>query len=156
LETLADSNTFWRLAIAQQAREQAQAIKTALNYTVSDRTTDTQIVHELLLRLGIKTEFRWSVNYPGQEGEKVRVYRIAADLYYENLCILKRRQSKRLEREQQRSAPLLTNTDPGVILLLNYLEKVAVVRGHLQDQPTVTENLRRLDPKSSQGEREIA
>ncbi|HEY9828459.1 MAG TPA: hypothetical protein V6D19_23720 [Stenomitos sp.] len=50
--------------IAALARQFAPAVKTHLNFTCSEEISDVQIVHQLLSQLGLKTQFRWTVNHP--------------------------------------------------------------------------------------------
>ncbi|MEM8604064.1 MAG: plasmid replication protein, CyRepA1 family, partial [Cyanobacteria bacterium P01_H01_bin.121] len=98
LNTLLDPDKEWTAQclaeIAKKLRQNAEAVHVALNYTISHKVSDTQIVHELLLRLGLKVTFRWSRVFPGQEGEKVRVYRLQPNRWQANRAIIQRRLEK--------------------------------------------------------------
>ncbi|MBE9033496.1 hypothetical protein IQ266_27580, partial [filamentous cyanobacterium LEGE 11480] len=76
-----DPEKCWTKHDTQQVADRARAAKTQmkelLNYTVSDKVSDTQIVHELLDRLGVKVKhIHWSNKVEGYEGEKLRVYQL--------------------------------------------------------------------------------
>jgi hypothetical protein len=98
---------------ADKARQYARQIKTALSFTIHDRVTDTQIVHQLLSQLGIKITFRWSRSYPGQEGKKLRVYRLDAEHWQQMQEVLQRRQQRRDERSSLGPPPLFIDRQIG-------------------------------------------
>ena len=53
---------------ATKARSLAEQIKVALRFSIHDGVSDVQIIHELLLQLGIKVvQARWSQFVPGHE-----------------------------------------------------------------------------------------
>ena len=81
---------------ASRARSAKKQIKELLNYTVSDKVSDTQIVHELLDRLiGVKVkQVYWSNNVAGHEGEKLRVYQLDPDCWKFLTDLLSRRHSQ--------------------------------------------------------------
>lgn len=76
---------------ADKARQYAQAIKTALNFTITPGMSDVQIVHQLLSQLGIKIKFRWQ----RIDGEKTRIYRLDAEHWQAMTQVLDRRQERR-------------------------------------------------------------
>ncbi|MBE9182466.1 DUF3854 domain-containing protein [Oculatella sp. LEGE 06141] len=87
------------------AREFIPQIKVALNFTITDRVSDTQIVHQLLSQLGIKiAKPRWSCFVEGYEGEKLRVYRLDRAVWDTTWAILERRQAKWLSLSQQQTS----------------------------------------------------
>jgi len=76
---------------AERARQYAQAIKTGLNFTITEGMSDVQIIHQLLSQMGIKIKFRWQrIN-----GEKTRIYRLDADHWQAMTQVLERRQGRR-------------------------------------------------------------
>ena len=81
---------------ASRARSAKKQIKELLNYTVSDKVSDTQIAHELLDRLiGVKVkQVYWSNNVTGHEGEKLRVYQLDPDCWKFLTDLLSRRHSQ--------------------------------------------------------------
>ena len=81
---------------AAKARALATQIKVALNFTISSDIYDTQIVHQLLLQLGMRVKFsHWSRSVAGREGEKLRVYRIDEAHWQQVSDVLERRRVKR-------------------------------------------------------------
>ena len=87
--------------IAEMARQYAPTIKAHLNFTISARVSDTQIVHQLLSQLGIKTKFRWSSNHPSYPGKKIRVYGLKLDHWEQCMAILDRRALNRQQKLEQ-------------------------------------------------------
>jgi hypothetical protein len=78
------------------ARQYKEQIKTVLNFTISDRVSDTMIVHQLLCQFGIKLEHKnWSIYIPDHEGEKLRVYGLNQTHWEAMSAVLQRRQDKR-------------------------------------------------------------
>ena len=103
--------------VAAKARALAPQIKVALNFTIHAKVSDVQIVHQLLLQLGIKVRFcRWSRAIEGHAREKLRVYRLDAEHWQRMSEILERRHLKRemlpyseeegLERPSGHGSPL--------------------------------------------------
>jgi hypothetical protein len=86
---------------ADRARQYATNIKHHLNFTIHDKVSDVQIVHQLLAQLGIKISFRWSRSVPGFEGQKIMVYRLDADRWQAMTQVLERRLSRRQRLQQQ-------------------------------------------------------
>jgi len=79
-----------------KARTAAQHIKVALNFTITDKISDVQIVHQLLRQLGIKVKFcRWSRSVEGHKGEKLKVYCLDEEHWQQVSDILERRRIKR-------------------------------------------------------------
>jgi len=76
---------------AERARQYAKAIKTALNFTITEGMSDVQIIHQLLSQMGIKIKFRWKQI----DGEKTRIYRLNADHWQALTQVLERRQERR-------------------------------------------------------------
>ena len=123
---------------AAKARALAAQIKVGLNFTVSSKIHDTQIVHQLLLQLGIKVKFsHWSRSLAGHEGDKLRVYQVEAEHWQRVSDILERRRVRRSLLNQSavegREGSLVAGSpgcftikneggDPGEDLLKNALE----------------------------------
>ncbi|MDX2098573.1 MAG: hypothetical protein SFW36_12415 [Leptolyngbyaceae cyanobacterium bins.59] len=81
---------------ATRARALAEQIKVALHLTISDKMSNTQVVHQLLAQLGVKVEQAcWSRSVVGHEGEKLRVYRLHQEHWNCIWAVLERRQAKR-------------------------------------------------------------
>jgi hypothetical protein len=81
---------------ATKARSLSQQIKVALRFSIHDKVSDVQIIHELLLQLGIKVvQVRWSKFVPGHEGEKLRVYQLDREHEQRVTAVLTRRQMRR-------------------------------------------------------------
>jgi hypothetical protein len=96
--------------VASRARAAKQQMKELLNYTVSDKVSDTQIVHDILDRLGVKVrQACWSNNVSGHEGEKLRVYQIDPDCWQFLLELLHRRHSDLPETPTFKGSPLVLN-----------------------------------------------
>ncbi|HEY9641538.1 MAG TPA: hypothetical protein V6C57_13705, partial [Coleofasciculaceae cyanobacterium] len=99
---------------AATARALAPQIKVALNFTITDKVSDVQIVHQLLLQLGIKVRFCcWSRSVQGQEGEKLRVYRLDAEHWQVMSEILERRRIKQEALHSSFTAGTDPKTDSG-------------------------------------------
>ena len=82
--------------IAQVAREFSEQIKAALHFSIHERVSDAQIVHQLLLQLGLKVAKPvWSRSVPGHEGEKLRVYTLDFSHWERVERVLDRRRLKR-------------------------------------------------------------
>jgi len=89
---------------AAKARSLSEQIKVALRFSIHDGVSDVQIIHELLLQLGIKVvQARWSQFVPGHEGEKLRVYQIDQEHWQRVTEVLSRRQIKRSGIAETRS-----------------------------------------------------
>jgi hypothetical protein len=100
--------------VADRARAAKQQMKELLNYTVSDKVSDTQITHELLDRLGIKVrQICWSNRVPEHEGEKLRVYQVDPDCWQFLVGLLRRRHPELNTTVSLEGSPL--------VLILNYL-----------------------------------
>ncbi|NJN23222.1 MAG: hypothetical protein HC810_00860 [Acaryochloridaceae cyanobacterium RL_2_7] len=82
-------------SLAQILRSHAVIIKHHLGFTLSDKMTDTQVVHQLLSQLGLKFSFHWSNFYPGHEGKKMRVYSLDSDHWIFLETVLARREKIR-------------------------------------------------------------
>jgi hypothetical protein len=81
---------------ADLARRYREQIKTVLHFTINDRVSDTQIVHQLLCQFGLKFERKvWSNFTPNHEGEKLRVYGLNLTHWEAMTAVLQRRQEKR-------------------------------------------------------------
>ena len=80
---------------ADQARALAPQIKVALHFTISDKVSDTQIVHQLLAQAGIKLTRQWSRALPGHAGEKLRTYTLDQEHWGKLSAVLERREAKR-------------------------------------------------------------
>jgi hypothetical protein len=94
--------------VADLARAAKQQMKELLNYTVSDKVSDTQIVHDLLDRLGIKVkQTQWSNKVTGHEGEKLRVYQLDPNCWQFVLDLLLRRNPELLITESAIGSPPL-------------------------------------------------
>jgi Domain of unknown function (DUF3854) len=81
---------------ADLARQYKEQIKTVLHFTINDRVSDTQIVHQLLCQFGLKFERKvWSNFTPNHEGDKLRVYGLNLIHWEAMSAVLQRRQEKR-------------------------------------------------------------
>jgi len=81
---------------ANKARSLSEQIKVALRFSIHEGVSDVQIIHELLLQLGIKVvQARWSQFVPGHEGEKLRVYQLDQEHWQRVTTVLVRRKVKR-------------------------------------------------------------
>ncbi len=89
---------------AEKIRKHSADIKIALNVTISEKMTDTQLVHQLLSQLGIKCVANWSRSIEGHEGEKLRVYSIDRAQFDQTMAIIERRKQSRIDREEQAEA----------------------------------------------------
>jgi len=89
---------------ATKARSLSEQIKVALRFSIHEGVSDVQIIHELLLQLGIKVvQARWSQFVPGHEGEKLRVYQLDQEHWQRVTAVLCRRQMKRSGSKETRS-----------------------------------------------------
>ena len=104
--------------IAGRAKQFAPAIKAHLNFTITDDMSEVQIIHQLLSQMGIKTEFRWSVNHPSAVGKKTRVYYL--NMHHWGICmgILERRNARR-ERLNSGATGDVAPGSPTVYVYLN-------------------------------------
>ncbi len=99
---------------AARARALAPQIKVALNFTISARVSDVQIIHQLLLQMGMKVSFcRWSRSVERHLGEKLRVYRLDGAHWQVVSEILKRRQMKRAVLREDSDAGLERKSEAG-------------------------------------------
>jgi Domain of unknown function (DUF3854)/Origin of replication binding protein len=109
-----DPEKCWTKYDTQQVADRARAAKTQmkelLNYTVSDKVSDTQIVHDLLDRLGVKVKhIHWSNKVAGHEGEKLRVYQLDPGCWQFLLELLQRRHPALAVGFDLRGSPLVLN-----------------------------------------------
>jgi Domain of unknown function (DUF3854)/Origin of replication binding protein len=94
--------------VADRARAAKQQMKELLNYTVSDKVSDTQIVHDLLDRLGVKVkQAQWSNKVPEHEGEKLRVYQLDPDCWQFVIDLLLLRNPELATGNDFKRSPLL-------------------------------------------------
>jgi Domain of unknown function (DUF3854) len=111
---------------ADVARQFKKQIKTVLHFTINDRVSDTQIVHQLLCQFGLKFERKvWSKFTPDHEGEKLRVYGLNLTHWEAMSAVLQRRQEKRNAFE---SGTISTGSSPWF--------KESYSRGDLEDSQT--------------------
>ncbi len=99
-------------AIAEQARALKDEMRVALHFTIGDKLSDTQIVHELLLQLCLKATFRWSRSVPNHEGEKLKVYSLNPEHWQKVQAILERRKQWREAGSPVRDELLDEGGDP--------------------------------------------
>jgi hypothetical protein len=93
-------------ALADRARAAKQQMKEMLNYTVSDRVSDTQILHDLLDRLGVKVkQVQWSNKVEGHAGEKLRVYQVDPDCWRFLTGLIHRRHQEEFETPAFKGSP---------------------------------------------------
>lgn len=118
-ELLAKLRTGWTWtsydleSYAAKARAFAEQIKIALHLTISDKMSDTQVVHQLLAQLGVKIEqMCWSRSVAGHEGEKLRIYRLHQEHWSRVWEVLQKRQAKRQQIQQQSSTEKLSAGSP--------------------------------------------
>ncbi|UYD31086.1 DUF3854 domain-containing protein (plasmid) [Tolypothrix sp. PCC 7712] len=99
LNDFLDPNKEWTKAdlkpYADKIRQYAPEINLYLNRTISDKMSDTQVVHQLLSQLGIKMAFRWSRFEPGFEKQKIKVYRLDTEVWHSLMSTLHRRATRR-------------------------------------------------------------
>lgn len=81
--------------IAALVRQFASFIKAHLNFTCSEDISDVQIIHQLLSQLGLKTQFRWTVNHPDHVGTKIRIFSLNQGHWETCWGILERRAERR-------------------------------------------------------------
>jgi Domain of unknown function (DUF3854) len=94
--------------VANRARSAKTQMKELLNYTVSDKVSDTQIVHDLLDRLGVKVKHvYWSNKVAGYEGEKLRVYQLDSTGWQFMINLLKRRHPELKASNDFKGSPLV-------------------------------------------------
>ncbi|WP_088894895.1 plasmid replication protein, CyRepA1 family [Leptolyngbya ohadii] len=92
---------------AEKALQFAPAVKAHLHFTVSEKMSEVQIVHQLLSQLGIKVDFCWSRSVEGYEGEKLRVYRVESSHWHLLKGILDRREQRRKAAQSNGSPPTI-------------------------------------------------
>ncbi|MGB8701884.1 MAG: hypothetical protein WCD18_20915, partial [Thermosynechococcaceae cyanobacterium] len=88
-------------AIADVIRRFAPTVKTHLNFTINEEMSDVQVVHQLLSQMGIKIEFRWTVNHPDHLGTKIRVYSLNQGHWQTLKAILDRRAIRRASHDPE-------------------------------------------------------
>jgi hypothetical protein len=91
---------------AARIRAQAPLVRQVLNFSVTERISDVQLVHQLLSQLGLKITFRWSRSVPGYEGEKLRVYRLEPQYWQALIEVLSQRQSRRQNQTTAIGSPM--------------------------------------------------
>jgi hypothetical protein len=91
---------------AARIRAQAPLVRQVLNFSVTERVSDVQLVHQLLSQLGLKMTFRWSRSIPGHEGEKLRIYRLEPNHWQALMEVLSQRQSRRQTQLPDAGSPL--------------------------------------------------
>jgi hypothetical protein len=117
---------------ADKARSLSEQIKVALRFSIHDKVSDVQIIHELLLQLGIKVvQARWSQFVPGHEEEKLRVYQLDREHEQRVTEVLTRRQIKRSGIIETRS-PRSFNVIPcaGDLLIAAQVELLTEAMGY--------------------------
>jgi len=117
---------------ATKARSLSEQIKVALRFSIHDGVSDVQIIHELLLQLGIKVvQARWSQFVPGHEGEKLRVYQLDQEHWQRVTAVLCRRQMKRsgsTETRSPRSFDVVSSA--GDLLIAAHVELLTEAMGY--------------------------
>ena len=93
-------------AFASKARELSSQVKLGLHLTLSDRMSDTQIVHQLLSQMGVKVAFRWA----GGRANRHRVYSLDSAHWQRMMEILTRRAQRRLALQQVAPAGVITHS----------------------------------------------
>ncbi|MBD2536691.1 hypothetical protein H6G97_48580 [Nostoc flagelliforme FACHB-838] len=86
---------------ADKIRQYAPEIFHHLKLTISDKMSDVQVVHQMLSQLGIKAAFRWSRFEPGFERQKIKVYRLDAQIWSSLMSILAKRAARRERLHEQ-------------------------------------------------------
>lgn len=103
LDRYLDPNLTWtkydNAPVAQRARECANQVKLILGMGNLNAIADSQIVHQLLSRMGLTVSFVWSRSVPGHEGEKLKVYFLDPTVWQDNMAILQRRAKRRQKAE---------------------------------------------------------
>jgi Domain of unknown function (DUF3854)/Origin of replication binding protein len=95
--------------LAKQIRGYANVVKTHLGFTITDKMSDVQVVHQLLSQLGIKVDFHWSKFHPQHFGRKIRIYSLNRQHWDFYQGILSRRASKRAEFQATEGSPTALN-----------------------------------------------
>ena len=88
---------------AARARALAPQIKNILNFTISSKVSDVQIIHQLLSRIGIKVESKWSPASPDHPRKRIRVYRLDADSWQRLYKVLDARHARRAQNSASSS-----------------------------------------------------
>ena len=91
---------------ASKVRELSSQVKLGLNLTISDRMSDTQIVHQLLSQMGVKVAFRWA----GGRANRHRVYCLDSAHWRLMTEILSRRAQRRLAVKQSAQEGVITHS----------------------------------------------
>ncbi|MBD1848333.1 DUF3854 domain-containing protein [Cyanobacteria bacterium FACHB-63] len=112
-------------SIAQTARELSVEVKAVLNFTIHSTMSDTQIVHELLHQLGLKTTFQWSRAVPGHEGEKLRVFSLEPEHWQKVKAIVDRRKKWREAGSPLGEEIITLGGDPELEALCDLLEEAS-------------------------------
>lgn len=112
LDELLDPDKEWTkydlMELGERARELRAQIKVALNFTINDNMSDVQIAHQLLSQMGLKAAYRWSRTIPGYEGEKIRVYRLDAEVWailYDIILVRARARAENKKDEATAGSP---------------------------------------------------
>lgn len=109
LNQFLDPNLEWTkydlCACVTKIREQAALVRHVLNFTVSNKVSDVQIVHQLLSQLGIKIAFRWSRSVPEHADEKLRVYRLDPTHWQALMAVIDRRRARRQQTTDPTGSP---------------------------------------------------
>lgn len=88
---------------AARARELAPQIKNILNFTISSKVSDVQIIHQMLSRIGIKVESKWSPASPDHPRKRIRVYHLDADSWQRLYKVLDARHTRRTQNSASSS-----------------------------------------------------
>lgn len=104
---------------ADLARRYSEQIKKILHFSISEKVSDVQIIHQLLSQLGIKLTFRWSSSTPRHQGEKLRLYSLDKAEWETVRGVLLRRASKRETFEDNGSPPIYIDSYRGGVPSLN-------------------------------------
>lgn len=89
---------------AAKARELAPQVKNILNFTISSKVSDVQIIHQMLSRIGVRVEFRWCPAPPGHPKKRIRVYRLDADSWQRLHKVLDARHARRAQNSASYSS----------------------------------------------------
>jgi hypothetical protein len=95
---------------ATKIRGFANVIKTHLGFTITDKMSDVQVVHQLLAQLGIKVDFHWSKFHPQHCGQKIRIYSLNRAHWEFYQGILNRRVLKRITYQDSEGSPLIVDS----------------------------------------------
>lgn len=98
-------STFDLAPYVAKAKEMAPLIKIILNFTISPKMADAQIIHQLLSQLGVSTDFNWSRAIPEAPGQKLKLYYLKMDVWDQFFKVVEARQARREQYQSNADRP---------------------------------------------------